>query len=101
MLRIEPEKEDQAPSAILQLVDGPRDLRFMMVAKTIAREREHGLQRTDITTTNLKKITAFRPNAEKSLEEAVEQMRIREIDPERMKQGTAKKRVYRPRKDHK
>nr|UPX44723.1 mitochondrial 54S ribosomal protein L8 [Penicillium fuscum] len=30
---------DQAPSAILELVDGPRDMRFAMTAKTLARER--------------------------------------------------------------
>ncbi|MCJ1313245.1 hypothetical protein MMC25_006922 [Agyrium rufum] len=39
VLRIEPLKEDQAPSAILELVDGPKDMRFHMTAKTLVRER--------------------------------------------------------------
>ncbi|KAA6410594.1 MAG: 50S ribosomal L17 [Lasallia pustulata] len=39
VLRIEPLKPDSAPSAILELVDGPRDMRFAMTAKTLARER--------------------------------------------------------------
>lgn len=41
MLRIEPinRNHDQAPSAILELVDGPRDMRFAMTARTIVRER--------------------------------------------------------------
>ena len=34
VLRVEPQKEDQAPSAILEQVDGPRDMRFAMTART-------------------------------------------------------------------
>ena len=40
VLRIESPKEDQADAAILELVDGPKDLRFRLTAKTVARQRE-------------------------------------------------------------
>ncbi|KAG9234401.1 ribosomal protein L17 [Amylocarpus encephaloides] len=39
VLRIEPLKPDMAPSAILELVDGPKDMRFAMLARTVHRER--------------------------------------------------------------
>ena len=60
VLRIEPRKPDQAPSAILELVDGPRDMRFAMTAKTLVREREQDLGMGPITAKNVKKVTKFR-----------------------------------------
>ena len=60
VLRIEPRKPDQAPSAILELVDGPRDMRFAMTAKTLVREREKDLGMGPITAKNVKKVTRFR-----------------------------------------
>ncbi|KAL1956957.1 hypothetical protein VTO42DRAFT_6446 [Malbranchea cinnamomea] len=62
VLRIEPRKPDQAPSAILELVDGPRDMRFAMTARTLARERANKLPMHKITELNVKKVTRFRPN---------------------------------------
>lgn len=62
VLRIEPHKPDQSPSAILELVDGPRDMRFAMTAKTLARERDTERGMGKITTLNVKKVTRFRPN---------------------------------------
>ncbi|CAF9926881.1 MAG: hypothetical protein GOMPHAMPRED_004252 [Gomphillus americanus] len=101
VLRIEPEKEDQAPSAILQLVDGPRDMRFMMTAKTIAREQAEGLDRTDITKRNIKKVTTFRPEGSASLDAAVQEIKARTVDVKRRNSGIYKERVYERRKDSK
>ena len=100
VLRIEPEKEDQAPSAILQLVDGPRDMRFMMTAKTIVREQKEGLNRTDLTTRNIKKVTTFRPEGLAALDAAVEEIQARTVDVSRRNTGVQKERVYERRKDH-
>lgn len=98
VLRIEPLKEDQAPSAILELVDGPRDMRFAMTAKTLVRERatEDGVR--DLTAKNILKVTKFRPGAEEELERTVKALESRERDEERREQGLIKRKVY-PVKD--
>jgi len=74
VLRIEPLKEDQAPSAILELVDGPKDMRFALTARTIARLRERGHEFNEITEKNIKKVTQFRPDGKEDLEQMVKKM---------------------------
>ena len=73
MLRTEPrnKNDDQAPTAILELVDGPRDIRFAMTAKTVARERalEGGIR--EITLRNIAKVTRFREGGEEALQKMV------------------------------
>lgn len=75
VLRIPPLKKDQAPSAILELVDGPKDMRFAMTAKTIARCTEEDKDLNDITLKNINKVTKFRPNGTEELERMVKQMK--------------------------
>lgn len=74
VLRIEPVKEDQAESAILELVDGPKDMRFAMTAKTLSslpvRKRIN-----ELTAKNVKKVTQFRKDGVESLQEMVARMR--------------------------
>jgi large subunit ribosomal protein L17 len=74
VLRIEPLKKDQAPSAILELVDGPKDMRFAMTARTIARQRGEGEEMNEMTQRNVEKVTRFRPAGEADLERMVEQI---------------------------
>lgn len=50
---------DNAPVAILSLVDGPRDLRFEMTARATGRERAMGEQR-ELTERNREKVLKFR-----------------------------------------
>ena len=71
VLRLEPLKEDQAASAILELVDGPKDMRFALTAKTIAAVRSKGQKITDMTAANIAKVTRFRERADEELEEMV------------------------------
>ena len=71
VLRIEPLKPDQAPSAILELVDGARDTRFAMTAKTLVKQRDDGLGMNEITAWNVRKVTRFREGGEDSLETEV------------------------------
>ena len=75
VLRIEPIKEDQAPSAILELVDGPRDMRFAMTARTVARLEDEGKDLNEMTRRNVEKVTRFREGGEGSLREMVGVMR--------------------------
>lgn len=72
MLRIEPIKEDQAPSAILELVDGPKDMRFAMTARTIAHVRSKGQDINDMTAANIAKVTRYRQRGEEDLEELIQ-----------------------------
>jgi len=71
VLRIEPLKEDQAPSAILELVDGPKDIRFAMTARTIARQRERGEEMNEMTKRNMEKVIRYREDGEEELEQMV------------------------------
>ncbi|KAI9817656.1 MAG: hypothetical protein M1826_001502 [Phylliscum demangeonii] len=81
VLRIEPLKNDQAPCAILELVDGPRDMRFAMTARAVARQRvldekreqEGGQARglNEITLKNVKKVTRYRHEGDRALEKLV------------------------------
>ncbi|KAF7924780.1 uncharacterized protein EAE98_004075 [Botrytis deweyae] len=71
VLRIEPLKEDQAPSAILELVDGPKDTRWAMTARTVARFRKEKIPMNDITERNIEKVTQFREGGEEAFERFV------------------------------
>lgn len=81
VLRIEPIKEDQAPSAILELVDGPKDMRFALTARTIARQRKEGEEINEMTRRNLEKVTRFRPGGEKDLEKMVKLVGKMQVKP--------------------
>ena len=94
MLRIESPKEDQAPSAILELVDGPRDMRFAMTAKTLVRERESGDGIRELTARNVRKVTRYRDGGEEELERTVKAIERTERNDERRAQGLLRERVY-------
>lgn len=74
MLRVEPKEDDQAPSAILELVDGPKDMRFAMTARTLARLQKEDKEINDITAKNIDKVTRFRRGGEAALEDLVKKM---------------------------
>ncbi|KAJ9658124.1 54S ribosomal protein L8, mitochondrial [Coniosporium apollinis] len=109
VLRIEPLKEDQAPSAILELVDGPKDMRFAMTARTVANIRtasaaaNRPVSINDITATNIKKATRFRENGEQELERMVGQMeqlmREEKADEERWEEEKGNKERKRRDRD--
>jgi hypothetical protein len=68
---------DQAPSAILELVDGPKDMRFAMTARTVLRQREGWSgQLNNITKLNVEKVTRFRKGGAEALEEAIRKLQV-------------------------
>lgn len=69
---------DQGESAILELVDGPKDSRFMMTAKTVARDRMLGQEHTPVTRTNIKKVTQFR--GKEPFEEMVQKFLLLKVE---------------------
>ena len=94
VLRIEPIKEDQAPSAILELVDGPKDMRFAMTARTIAKAQADGKAINDMTAANIHEGTRYRPTAEKDLEEMVGKFAEMEALGDFGDEEVKKKRAY-------
>jgi hypothetical protein len=94
VLRIEPIKEDQAPSAILELVDGPKDMRFAMTARTVSRLRREGKPINDMTAGNIAKVTRFRPDGDKHLEDMVAKFDKLEEQGETGFDKIYKQRVY-------
>ena len=91
VLHIEPIKEDQAPSAILELVDGPADMRWNITARTMAREQRENLPRTDLTRQNIAKVTKFRENGMEELETLAHRLALVEEGDVRV---PPKRRVY-------
>ncbi|KAI9376822.1 50S ribosomal protein L17 [Aspergillus egyptiacus] len=77
VLRVEPKKDDQAASAILELVDGPKDMRFALTARTVARQREKGIETLDGTTLlNVRKVTQFRKDGVEKLEREITRLKL-------------------------
>lgn len=77
IMRIEARPEDQAPSAILELVDGPKDMRFAMTARTLARCRVEEKELNEITLRNVQKVTQLRSNGKQKLDETVQRLTAR------------------------
>ena len=59
-------------------MDGPKDMRFAMTARTLARQREEG-HTTEMTERNVEKVTRFRPNGQEELEAMVERLSELEV----------------------
>ncbi|KFY06791.1 hypothetical protein V492_07746 [Pseudogymnoascus sp. VKM F-4246] len=91
VLRIEPLKDDQAPSAILELVDGPKDMRFAMTARTLARVQEAGQEVNDMTAKNIMKVTRYRKDADGDLQRMVADLRDLEIEDPKREKGVEKR----------
>ena len=79
VLRIEPMKHDQAPSAILELVDGPKDIRFAMTARTLAKIEREDKEVNAMTQKNIHKVTRFRENGDVELRKMVEEISKLEV----------------------
>ena len=99
MLRIEPMKEDQAASAILELVDGPKDMRFAMTARTLANQRAMDWEVNEVTARNIQKVTRYREGGERALENMVgrfEKLRTIESNEKDDESAIRKRKVYPP-----
>jgi large subunit ribosomal protein L17 len=75
VLRVEPTKEDAAASAILELVDGPKDMRFALTARTVARLQREGREVNELTARNVAKVTRYRRDGPRAFGDMVSRMR--------------------------
>lgn len=75
VLRTEPKDTySQAQSAVLELVDGRKDMRFKMTAAAVARDRKLGQESTELTLRNKEKVTRFRKQGENVFERMVDRI---------------------------
>ncbi|KAI1751703.1 ribosomal protein L17 [Xylaria castorea] len=76
VLRTEPKsKYDQGASAILEFVDGPKDMRFAMTAAAVARDRALGRTSNELTAKNRSKVVRYRgANGEQVFDDMVERL---------------------------
>ncbi|TGJ88686.1 hypothetical protein E0Z10_g77 [Xylaria hypoxylon] len=90
VLRTEPKSTyDQGASAILEFVDGPKDMRFAMTAAAVARDRALGRQSNSLTLKNRSKVLRYRDNGEKAFDEMVR--RVGKLDLAGVKKVNASK----------
>ncbi|EPE10049.1 50s ribosomal protein l17 [Ophiostoma piceae UAMH 11346] len=75
VLRTEAKKDDQAQSAILELVDSPKDLRFALTAAAVARDRDLGRSHNPVTERNWAKAIRYRKEGEDEFEAMVAKTR--------------------------
>ncbi|KAK0745241.1 ribosomal protein L17 [Apiosordaria backusii] len=86
VLRIMPKnKYDQGDSAILELVDGPKDMRFALTAAAVARDRKLNTGHTDITIKNIQKVTQFRKEGRDEFEAMVDKVSKLRLNKEEVK----------------
>ncbi|KAI0456945.1 ribosomal protein L17 [Xylaria acuta] len=76
VLRTEPKSRyDQGASAILEFVDGPKDMRFAMTAAAVARDRALGRCHNELTVKNRSKVLRYRgDNGEQVFDDMVERI---------------------------
>lgn len=75
VLRTEPKSRyDQGDSAILELVDGPKDLRFAMTAAAVARDKRLGRPSNELTLLNRAKVIRYRPNGKEAFDDMVKRV---------------------------
>ncbi|KAL1903257.1 54S ribosomal protein L8, mitochondrial [Sporothrix stenoceras] len=80
VLRTEPKKDDQAQSAILELVDGPYDMRFALTAAAVARDRTLGRESSELTQRNRNKVVRYRKDGEHDFELMVKRTQKLRLD---------------------
>jgi len=68
------DKYSHAPAAILELVDGPKDMRFAMTAATVARDRKLGKDHNELTIKNMRKVTQFRKDGNRAFEDLADKI---------------------------
>ena len=74
VLRQEAIRDDGGPSAILSLVDGPRDMRFSMTAKALVRQRKESIDLDEMTAASMRKVTRFRDGGMEDLDKEVQRL---------------------------
>ncbi|KAL7623365.1 54S ribosomal protein L8, mitochondrial [Parahypoxylon ruwenzoriense] len=91
VLRTEPKSTyDQGDSAILELVDGPRDMRFAITAAAVARDAHLGRPSSELTLRNRDKVTRYRVNGRAAFDEMVRRVDALQLSGRKFEPGSMK-----------
>ncbi|KAG5368061.1 54S ribosomal protein L8 [Yarrowia sp. C11] len=74
MLRLEPRLGDNAPQAVVEMVDGNKEYKFWMTARVVARLRQQGENLDQKTKAQVKQVTQGSTEKAVQFEEAVKEM---------------------------
>lgn len=77
MLRLEPRLGDNAPQAVVEMVDGNKEYKFWMAARVVARLRQQGLPVDSKTKAQVLQVTQGAPERAAKFEDAVKEMTTR------------------------
>ncbi|CCH43505.1 60S ribosomal protein L8, mitochondrial [Wickerhamomyces ciferrii] len=72
VLKLEPRLGDHAEQSIVELVDGPKEMRFWLLARIVARLQKQNLPIDELTKHNVSKLIAQRPGGQKEFDDLVE-----------------------------
>lgn len=72
LLKLPPRSTDNAPMGVLEFVDGPKDIRFHMTAKTVGICLAQQKALTPITRKNIHKVLLFRKNGKAEFDQLVQ-----------------------------
>lgn len=73
VLKLEVRQGDSSPQAIIELVDGKREIKFWLVARIVARLELQGLPIDATTQNNVDKLIKFKPDGQEEFRKCVEQ----------------------------
>ncbi|KAH3670249.1 hypothetical protein WICMUC_004941 [Wickerhamomyces mucosus] len=76
VLRLEPRLGDNAPQSILELVDGPQEMKFWLTARVVARLQQQGLEIDPLTKHNVEQLIKYRQNGEVEFNQLVERLKV-------------------------
>ncbi len=72
VLRLEPRLGDRAEQSIVELVDGPKEMKLWMTARVVARLQLQNLPVDDLTQHNVNKLIQFRAGGQEEFDALVE-----------------------------
>lgn len=77
MLKLEARHGDNAPRSILELVDGPKEMKFALLARTVARLEAQELPLDEKTAEEVSKVCKAKPNGNELFRQEVDFMKER------------------------
>lgn len=96
MMRLEPRLGDNAPQAVVEMVDGNKEYKFWMAARVVARLRQQGLPEDTKTRAQVRQVTQGAPERVAKFEDAVAEMTKR-FYPDPKKITGASPRIREPK----
>lgn len=75
VLKLEHRMYDKAPAAIIELVDGKREIKLWLTARVVARLEKQGLPIDSTTQGNIDKLLKYKENGQEEFRQLVEELK--------------------------